>query len=260
MTTERAARRFFIAACALRFVCSATATVLGGTSMPMQDVTMPGGWTMSMAWMRMPGQSAYGFAAMFMAMWITMMVAMMLPSLAPLLWRQRVAAMRAGASRSGRLTLLAGAGYLFVWSLCGIPVFALGVLLASFAMHSPALARAAPFAAGAVLVLAGALQFSRWKARHLACCRPASACTCMPDTPASAWWHGVRFGLRCCQCCAGLTSTLLVAGVMDLTAMALVTLAITAERLAPEGLQVARALGVVLVSVGVLVLANAGIA
>ena len=44
-------------------------------------------------------------------------------------------------------------------------------------------------------------------------------------------------------CCAGLTVILLVIGVMDLRAMAVVTAAITAERLAPAGEQVARASG-----------------
>lgn len=257
MSNERAARRRHIAACTLLFVLSASATVLGSTAMPMRGTPMPGGWTLSMAWMRMPGQNAYGFAAMFMAMWFVMMVAMMLPSLAPVLWRQRAAALRAGASRTGRFTLLAGAGYLFVWTLCGFAVFALGVVLASIAMQSPAIARAAPRAAGAVVVLAGAMQFSRWKAQLLACCRPASACACVPDGSASAWRQGVRFGLRCCQCCAGLTATLLVAGIMDLTAMALVTLAITAERLAPDGQRVARAVGIALIGAGIVLLARA---
>jgi len=44
-------------------------------------MTMPGGWMMSMAWMRLPGQSWPGAAASFLGMWIVMMVAMMLPSL-----------------------------------------------------------------------------------------------------------------------------------------------------------------------------------
>jgi len=68
------------------------------------------------------------------------MVAMMLPSLAPVLWRHRVAAIHAGASRTGRSMLLAGAGYLFVWSLCGLPVFALGVLLAWVARYAARIA------------------------------------------------------------------------------------------------------------------------
>jgi hypothetical protein len=37
------------------------------------EMLMPGGWTMSMAWMRMPGQTWPGAAASFLAMWIVMM-------------------------------------------------------------------------------------------------------------------------------------------------------------------------------------------
>jgi hypothetical protein len=35
---------------------------------------MTGGWTMSMAWMRMPGQTWPGAAASFLGMWVVMMV------------------------------------------------------------------------------------------------------------------------------------------------------------------------------------------
>ena len=48
---------------------------------------------------------------------------------------------------------------------------------------------------------------------------------------------GTVCGLHCTYCCAGLTVILLVIGVMDLRAMAVVTAAITAERLAPAGEQ-----------------------
>ena len=46
---------------------------------------MPGGWTMGMMWMRMPGQGWTAAAAMFVVMWAAMMVAMMLPSTWPML-------------------------------------------------------------------------------------------------------------------------------------------------------------------------------
>jgi predicted metal-binding membrane protein len=53
---------------------------------------------------------------------------------------------------------------------------------------------------------------------------------------------------------------LLVAGVMDLRAMAVVTAAITAERIAPAGERVARAVGVVAVGVGLfLIVRTAGL-
>jgi predicted metal-binding membrane protein len=69
---------------------------------------MPGGWTMSMAWMRMPGQTSAGAAASVLGMWIVMMVAMMLPSLLPMLWRYREAVTSAVETRLGLLTALVG--------------------------------------------------------------------------------------------------------------------------------------------------------
>jgi predicted metal-binding membrane protein len=48
---------------------------------------------------------------------------------------------------------------------------------------------------------------------------------------------------------------LLVTGVMNLGAMALITIAITVERLAPSPKLVARTAGVVMITAGVLVLA-----
>jgi predicted metal-binding membrane protein len=54
---------------------------------------------------------------------------------------------------------------------------------------------------------------------------------------------------------------LLVAGVMDLAAMTAVTAAIAVERVAPDGLRVARAVGFVGVAAGMLLLARtAGLA
>jgi predicted metal-binding membrane protein len=50
---------------------------------------------------------------------------------------------------------------------------------------------------------------------------------------------------------------LLGLGVMDLRAMAVVTAAITLERLAPAGERVARAIGAVVVGTGLLLIARA---
>ena len=61
----------------------------------MGDMEMPDGWTMSMVWMRMPGQTWLGAAASFLGMWVIMMAAMMLPALVPTLLRYRRAVVRA---------------------------------------------------------------------------------------------------------------------------------------------------------------------
>jgi predicted metal-binding membrane protein len=220
---------------------------------------MRGGWTMSMAWMRMPGQTWPGAAASFLGMWTVMMVAMMLPSLAPMLWRYRQAIGSAREMRSGRLTALVGVGYFFVWTVFGMAVFPLGVALAAVEMQHPTLARAVPMAVGAVVLIAGVFQCTSWKARHLACCRETEGP--MPVDAGTAWRHGLRYGLHCSCCCAGLTAVLLAIGVMDLRAMALVMAAITVERLAPAGERVARgiarAIGAVVIGAGVLLIARA---
>ena len=211
-----------------------------------------------MAWMRMPGQTWPGAAASFLGMWVVMMVAMMLPSFVPTLWRYRQAVDRTAKTRLGRLTVLVGVGYFFVWTVFGMAAFPLGVALAAVEMQLPAVARVVPIAVGVVVLMAGCLQLTVWKARHLACCReaPGRGRTLSADA-GTAWRHGLRIGLHCSHCCVGLTAILLVIGVMDLRAMAVVAAAITVERLAPAGERVARATGAVAVGVGLFLIVRA---
>jgi predicted metal-binding membrane protein len=186
-----------------------------------------------------------------------MMMAMMLPSLVPMLWRYRQAVGRAGEPRLGRLTTLVCLGYFLVWAVLGMAAFPLGAALAAVQMQVPALGRAAAVAAGGLVLIAGALQFTTWKAQHLACCRelPGRSRT-LPADGRTAWRHGLRLGRHCSYCCAGLTSSLLVVGIMDLRAMAVVTAAITVERLAPAPQRVARAVGALVVAAGMLLVAR----
>jgi predicted metal-binding membrane protein len=257
MTSERASQQAFLGVSALLFAASAAVTIGWCASMSaMGEMPMPGGWTMSMAWMRMPGQTWPGAAASFLGMWVVMMVAMMLPSLVPMLWRYREAVGR--TTRLGRLTALVGVGYLLVWTVFGMAAFPLGVALAAVEMEEPALARAVPIAVGVVVLIAGSLQFTAWKVRHLACCRQAPGRGReLPADASTAWRHGLRLGLHCSYCCAGPMAILLVIGVMDLRAMAVVAAAITVERLAPAGERVARALGAVGVGAGLFLIARA---
>jgi predicted metal-binding membrane protein len=262
MNAERAslltARQRFLGVSALLFVASAAGTIVWCASMSaMGEMPMPGGWTMSMAWMRMPGQTWAGAVASFLGMWVLMMAAMMLPSLVPMLWRYRQALDRPGESRLGRLTALAGVGYFVVWTLFGVAAFPLGVGLAAVEMQQPALARAVPIAVDVVVLTGGLLQLTAWKARHLACCRmtPGLGRT-LPADAGTAWRHGLRLGLHCSYCCVGPIAILLVIGVMDLRAMAVVAAAITVERLAPAGERIARAIGVAVVGAGLFLIAR----
>src|ERR1700738_1164915 len=160
--SARVSQRAFFGVSALLFASSAAGTIVWCASMSaMGGMPMPGGWTMSMAWMRMPGQTWPGAAASFLAMWVVMMAAMMLPSLVPMLWRSRLAVGGTGETRLGRLTTLVGVGYFCVWTVFGMAAFPLGVALAAVEMQVPALARAVPIAVGAVVLIAGALQPER---------------------------------------------------------------------------------------------------
>jgi predicted metal-binding membrane protein len=255
----RASEQAFFGVSALIFAASVAVTIVWCSSMSaMGKMPMPGGWTMSMTWMRMPGQTWPGAAASFLGMWVVMMAAMMLPSLVPMLWRYRQAVGRTGETHLSWLTALVGLGYFFVWTALGMAAFPLGVALAVVEMQLPAVARAVPVTVGVVVLIAGALQFTAWKAHHLACCREAPGRgRPLPADARTAWRHGLRHGLHCSYCCAGLTAILLVIGVMDLRAMAAVTAAITVERLAPAGERVARAIGAVVVGTGWLLIARA---
>jgi predicted metal-binding membrane protein len=91
-----------------------------------------------------------------------------------------------------------------------------------------------------------------WKAR-----RNAPVCGSRCPTAVTTWLHGLRFGADCSLCCAGFMTFLVVNGVMSLAAMAAVTAAITAERLVHNPGQIARAIGVVIITDGLLEIVRA---
>jgi predicted metal-binding membrane protein len=225
----------------------------------MGEMAMPGGLTMSMGWMPMPGQTWLGAAMAFLSMWFLMMVAMMLPSLVPMLGRYRQAIDRTAITRLGPLTSLVGAAYFLVWTLFGMVVFILGATLAAVEMEVPVVARAVPIAASVVVLVAGALQFTTWKAHHLACCRDGLRCSGRLRADAvTALRYGLRLGLHCSCCCAGLTAILFVIG--DWRAMAVVTAAITIERLSPQSERVARVIGAVVIVASLFLIATSAVA
>jgi predicted metal-binding membrane protein len=163
-----------------------------------------------------------------------------------------------GGGRRNWLTALMCAGYFFVWTVLGLAAFALGVAPAAIEMHQPLPARAVSIAAATVIMIAGAFQFTGWKARHLAQWRePPGHGSALPSGTGAAFQYGARLGLHCAGGCGNLMAILLVIGIMDVRAMAVVTAAIAFERLAPGGERVARAIGVVGVGAGVIAIARA---
>jgi predicted metal-binding membrane protein len=249
--------RAFFGISALILVASVGGTIYQCRTMS-GSMTMPGGWTMSMVWMRMSGQSWPGAAASFLATWVMMMVAMMLPSLMPMLLAYRRSVRESDETRLSALTALVGAGYFAVWVVFGAAAYLLGVVSVAAELRWSALSTSVPITIGIVLLLAGCVQLTVWKARQLEHCRNAPACGASPSPdPRSAWEHGLRLGMHCSLCCSSFMLILLATGVMDLGTMAIVTTAITVERLGPSPARAARYAGVVVIAAGALVIARA---
>jgi predicted metal-binding membrane protein len=251
-----ARERAFFGISALLFLASAVTTVYWCRSMP-GDMAMPGGGTMSMVWMGMSGQTWLGAAASFVEMWVVMMLAMMLPSLVSMLLRYRDSVRGSDQARLGRLTALAGAGYFLIWAIFGAAVYPLGLVSKAAEMRWPAVERSVPVATGLILLLAGCVQLSAWKARQLGLCRDAPACGELLSDARSAWQYGLGLGVRCILCCSGLMTILLATGMGNLGAMAIVTAAITVERFWPRPQHAARAAGVGIIAAGAVVIARA---
>lgn len=57
------------------------------------------------------------------------------------------------------------------------------------------------------------------------------------------WRAGIRMGIDCIVCCAGLMAVLIVTGVMNLIGMALIAAAIAAERLLADPRSIDRVIG-----------------
>src|SRR5260370_28891346 len=157
-------------------------------------VPMLGGWALSMAWMRMAGQTWLAAAAAFLGLWVAMMVAMMLPSLVRVLSRYRRSVPGREEPHMGRLTAVAGASYFFVWAIYGAIAYAFGVVVTGAELRWSALARLVPVATGLVLVLAGAFQLTVWKSRQLVRCWDALGRGASPPPAWAPWQGGLRLG------------------------------------------------------------------
>jgi predicted metal-binding membrane protein len=252
-------RQAFLGVSAIVFAASAASTIVWcGSMAAMGEMPMPGGWTMSHMWMRMPGQSWLGATASFIGMWVVMMVAMMLPSLTPALWRYHRSIAMSRETHRRWLTPTVAAGYFATWAVLGILVFPLGMALADLAMRKPHLARVVPIAVGATVVFAGLLQCTGWKARQLALCRGADRHgRTLEARFGAALRHGWCLGVHCVQSCAGMTAVALVLGMMDLRVMAVVATVVAVERLAQDGARAARAVGTVAAATGLFLIGSA---
>lgn len=228
------------------FLAAVLLTWWSSRSMGGGVMRMRGGWTMSMMWMAMPGDSLWSAAAMFLAMWQAMMIAMMLPSAWPMLDLYRRVAISTEEKLPGLLTALVGTGYFGAWLGFGLVAFAAGFTWSGAAMRSASVSGLAPLAAGAGLILAGAFQLSPWKNACLTQCR--SPLLILGESwkrgPWSALRLGWKHGLFCVGCCWALMLIQIILGAMNLGVMILVAVVIGFEKLWKRGPLLARAAGI----------------
>ena len=224
---------------------------------------MPGGWSMSMAWMSMGSQSLPAHTAMFLVMWTAMMIAMMLPSVMPvvLLHRQMLKVRDERGVRSSGSHALMLAGYFSVWIAFGAVAYVIGMALASAAMRSLRISVLVPAATGAALAAAGAYQLTQWKQVCLRHCRSPLEFFARHEIrrPADSWRFGLHHGAYCAACCWGLMVVQLTLGIMSVPLMALVALVILLEKRWRYGEVLARVVGAASLAAGIFLVLRATI-
>jgi predicted metal-binding membrane protein len=173
----------------------------------------------------------------YLGIWVTMTAAMMLPSTAPAARHVARLARRAP-------TLLFAAGYLAVWTGYGVLAYGVFRLVTSLDVGWLAWNRGGPYAAGAVVVAAGLYELTPSKRLSLRRCRSA-------PHGGNALRGGLVHGLDCVGCSGALMAILFVLGAMSLFWMAVVAVAIFAEKVVPRGPRLAPVFAVALVALGI---------
>jgi predicted metal-binding membrane protein len=210
---------------------------------------LAGLWTYSRATSmgNMPGTMGMSLPA-FIGMWGLMMTAMMLPSAAP------VAALYVRTVQTHRVMRIGtfAAGYLFVWTLSGLPAY----LLAWTAEQATSRTTGIALAAG-IFAANGIYQLTPLKFACLSHCR----------SPIAHLFHyaswkgrfvdfriGVHHGTFCFACCWSLMTLMAAFGVMNLWAMLGLATIVATEKLWSRGVLLSRAVGVASLALAVAVI------
>ncbi|WP_244571283.1 DUF2182 domain-containing protein [Mesorhizobium carmichaelinearum] len=196
-------------------------------------------------------------APLFLAVWMIMMIAMMFPTAAPMILTfHPVQAGKQGRGETFVSSWVFVAGYMLVWGVMGVIAFAGAAGAEMLAGHVGLSTAAAARIGGALLIIAGAYQLSPLKDLCLAKCRTPIGfiLTSWRDGYWGAVRMGVEHGLFCLGCCWLLFLALFPLGIMNVAAMAVVTLLIFAEKTLPSGDRIAKVSGVALLLYGAAVL------
>jgi predicted metal-binding membrane protein len=196
-------------------------------------------------------------AALFLAIWIVMMIAMMFPTAAPMiLVFVRVQRDQRSGGRNFAPTWVFVGSYLLIWALFGVLAY-LGALLAvGLAQQVPWIMVNASRIGGGILVLAGLYQFTPLKRACLAKCRTPQnfILHSWRDGSSGSFRMGLEHGIYCLGCNWLLFVLLFPLGIMNIAAMALLTVLIFAEKVFPLGDRIAQFAALALIFYGALVI------
>lgn len=195
----------------------------------------------------------------FLGMWIAMMVAMMFPTIAPFVLAHRMVAKKRGEGEFPTVAFVLG--YLAVWSLIGV-VPLIGFLAFRDLSADAADSRWLPTLAGAILVVGGGYQFTRWKAVCLKHCRTPLSFLMTHDFGGgarSAFKAGLNHGAYCFGCCWALMAVLVVVGLMNLIWMAGIAIVFLLEKNWKHGVALTKIVGAGLLGLGLAVIVSPGI-
>ena len=194
-----------------------------------------------------PGLLEQLFSAFIM--WSVMMVAMMLPTELPAAAMfEALARRRSLHAHSASATMFYGAGYAGAW-VGYSAVAAMGQVALSRALLLTPMLQSANITLSAVILLAaGAFQFTSLKDACLTKCRSPLGFFLAEwrDGKAGALTLGFRHGSYCVGCCWALMAVMFVVGAMNLLWMAVLTLFVLGEKLAPARWRIRQLAGVAL--------------
>lgn len=201
-------------------------------------------------------------AVLLLSIWVVMMVAMMFPTAAPMILM--FARVQRDKQQNGRAfvpTWVFVSAYLLLWTLFGVLAYVGAAWAERLGQQVSWLMVNASRIGGSLFVLAGLYQLSPLKHSCLAKCRTPL------DFIFSSWrdgyWGSFRMGLEhgvyCLGCCWLLFVIFFPLGMMNVAAMAVITLLIFAEKSLQGGQRIAHLTALALIAYGVLVVVVPGV-
>ena len=197
-------------------------------------------------------------APLFLAIWVIMMVAMMFPTAAPMILTfHKVQAAKRRRGDAFVATWVFVTAYLLVWALSGVAAYACALVAEAIAVRAALSSPTAARIGGAVFVAAGLYQLTPLKDMCLSKCRTPIGfiMTSWRDGTVGALRMGILHGAYCLGCCWLLFVVLFPLGIMNIAAMAVITLIVFAEKMLPWGRLAPRATAAALVVYGAVVIA-----